>query len=161
MYQKSENMWSFQMTPSNYRYVIFLWAKCLHGVKTEQSSNQRLPYKLVDLELQRPFIVDSTFLKYRGVIFLHFLGKDLWRNFTPTPKSFFWGKSRSSVLLESLLWKKNLEFHLAPQLKEGSQFPYIKSGRLVASCYALSTLSNVWIWLLRVNWHNQICEQSN
>ena len=30
MYQKSENMWSFQMTPSNYRYVIFTWAKCLH-----------------------------------------------------------------------------------------------------------------------------------
>ena len=30
MYQKSENMWSFQMTPSNYRYVIFMWAKCLH-----------------------------------------------------------------------------------------------------------------------------------
>ena len=29
MYQKSENMWSFQMTPSNYRYVIFMWPKCL------------------------------------------------------------------------------------------------------------------------------------
>ena len=46
MYQKSENTWSFQMTPSNYRYVIFMWAKCLHRVKTEQSSNQRLSYKL-------------------------------------------------------------------------------------------------------------------
>ena len=28
MYQKSEHMWSFQMTPSNYQYVIFMWAKC-------------------------------------------------------------------------------------------------------------------------------------
>ena len=48
MYEKSENMWFFQMTPSNYQYVIFMWAKCLHQEKTEQSSNQRLPYKLVD-----------------------------------------------------------------------------------------------------------------
>ena len=39
MYQKSENMWSFQMTPFNYRYVIFMCAKCLHCIKTEQSSN--------------------------------------------------------------------------------------------------------------------------
>ena len=30
MHQKSENMWSFQMTPSNYWYVTFIWAKCLH-----------------------------------------------------------------------------------------------------------------------------------
>ena len=48
MYQKSENMWSFQIIPSYYQYVIFMWAKCLHRVKSEQSSNQRLSYKLVD-----------------------------------------------------------------------------------------------------------------
>ena len=35
MYQKCENMLSFQMTPSNYWYVIFMWAKRLHRVKTE------------------------------------------------------------------------------------------------------------------------------
>ena len=29
-HQKSKNMWSFQMTPSNYQYVIIMWAKCLH-----------------------------------------------------------------------------------------------------------------------------------
>ena len=31
MYQKSENMWSFQMTPSNLRNVIFMCAKYFHG----------------------------------------------------------------------------------------------------------------------------------
>ena len=31
MNQKSENMWSFQMTPSNLRNVIFMCAKYFHG----------------------------------------------------------------------------------------------------------------------------------
>ena len=41
-------MWSFQMTPSNYQYVIFMWAKCIHRETAGQPRNQRLPYKLVD-----------------------------------------------------------------------------------------------------------------
>ena len=49
MYQKSENMWSFQMTPSNYRYVIFMWAKCLQWETVWQIKFARLAYKLVDV----------------------------------------------------------------------------------------------------------------
>ena len=58
MYQKSENMWSFQMTPSNYRYVTFMWAKCIHRETAGQPRNQRLPYKLADQET-----IDNTTLK--------------------------------------------------------------------------------------------------
>ena len=54
-YQKSENMWSFQMTPSNYWYVIFMWAKCLHCVKTEQSSNRPQKYFIRDTITQGLF----------------------------------------------------------------------------------------------------------
>ena len=48
MYQKSENMRSFQMTPSNYRYVISMWRKCLHWETAWQTKFARLAYKLVD-----------------------------------------------------------------------------------------------------------------
>ena len=40
MYQKFENMWSFQMTPSNYRYVIFMWAKCLIEKPCDKQTSQ-------------------------------------------------------------------------------------------------------------------------
>ena len=38
-------MWSFQMIPFNYWYVIFMWAKCLHRENVWQT---KFPYKLVD-----------------------------------------------------------------------------------------------------------------
>ena len=34
--------------PSNYRYVIFMWAKCLHRETAWQTKFARLAYKLVD-----------------------------------------------------------------------------------------------------------------
>ena len=49
MYQNSENMLSFQMTPSNYQYVIFMWAKCLQRETVWQTKFPRLAYKLVDI----------------------------------------------------------------------------------------------------------------
>ena len=65
MYQKSENMWSFQMTPSNYRYVIFMWAKCLHRETTWQTKFAKLAYKLVDFKFHRScnFLIHCMLLK--------------------------------------------------------------------------------------------------
>ena len=48
MCQKSENMWSIQMTPYNYWHIIFMRAKCLHREIARQTKFTSLAYKLVD-----------------------------------------------------------------------------------------------------------------
>ena len=53
MNQKSENMWSFQMTPSNLRNVIFMCAKYFHG-------EMALQRKVIFLGLPDYNIVDKV-----------------------------------------------------------------------------------------------------
>ena len=77
----------------------------------------------IDFELQRPFIVNSTFLSIVVWFFYTFWEKIFEEILHPRLRVFFWGKAGLLCFLESLLWKKILNFIWHLNLKKDHNSP--------------------------------------